>query len=149
MRRCGVALRARSCQDSTLTGAQGVLEIAVQSRTGWRGACHARRKGHPGGSAAIVLRHPAFLLLFLSQSPLREHVGGDEEAEEQQQGSGDEQLRGEGRAVVMDLRAGGTADRAATLDDRAGAVRADQVLAAHLKSLPVAVPRRTWRDLEP
>jgi hypothetical protein len=28
-------------------------------------------------------------------------------------------------------------------------VSADQVLAAHLESLPVAVPRRTWRDLEP
>jgi hypothetical protein len=28
-------------------------------------------------------------------------------------------------------------------------VCADQVLAAHLKLLLAAVPRRTWRDLEP
>jgi hypothetical protein len=72
---------------------------------------------------------------------LAEHVGRDEEAEQQEQGRGDEKLRREGRPVVVDLGAGGTADRAAALDYRASAVSADQVLAAHLKSLPVAVPR--------
>jgi len=72
---------------------------------------------------------------------LREHVGRDEEAEQQDQGRRDEKLRREGRAVVVDLGAGGTADRAAALDYRAGTVSADQVLAAHLESLPVAVPQ--------
>jgi len=69
-------------------------------------------------------------------------VGRDEEAKEQQQGRRDEKLRREGRAVVVvDLGAGGTADRAAALDYRASTVSADQVLAAHLESLPEAVPR--------
>jgi hypothetical protein len=51
--------------------------------------------------------------------------------------------------VVVYVGAGGAADRAAALDHWSCAVGADQVLAAHLKFLPVAVPRRTWRDLEP
>jgi hypothetical protein len=76
-------------------------------------------------------------------------VGGDEESEDQEQRGGDEKLRSEGRAVVVDVVAGGAADGAAALDHWSCAVGADQVLAAHLKSLPIAVPRRTWRDLEP
>jgi hypothetical protein len=76
-------------------------------------------------------------------------VSGDEEPEEQKQCGGEEKLRGEGQAVVVDVGAGGAADRAAALDHWSCAVGADQVLAAHLNSLPVAVPRRTWRDLEP
>jgi hypothetical protein len=76
-------------------------------------------------------------------------VGRDEEAKEQQQGRRDKELRGQGGAVVVDLGAGSAADRAAALNYRASAVSANQVLAAHLESLPVAVPRRTWRDLEP
>ena len=63
---------------------------------------------------------------------LREHVGRDEEAHEKQQGDRDEQLRRDRRAVVVELCASGTANRTAALDDRAGAVRADQMLAAHL-----------------
>ena len=78
---------------------------------------------------------------LLSRPPLRQHVGGDEEAKEQQQRRCDEKLRREGGAVVVDLGAGRTADRAAPLNYRASAVSADQVLAAHLESLPVAVPR--------
>jgi hypothetical protein len=81
--------------------------------------------------------------------PLRQHVGRDEEAKQQEQGRSDQKLRREGEAVVVDLRAGGTAGGAAALNYRASTVSADQVLAAHLESLPVAVPRRTWRDLEP
>jgi len=77
-------------------------------------------------------------------------VGRDEEAEEQEQGRGDQKLRREGGAVmVVDLSARRTAGGAAALNYRASTVSADQVLAAHLESLPVAVPRRTWRDLEP
>jgi len=68
-------------------------------------------------------------------------VSGDEEAEDQEQRGGDEKLRSEGRAVVVDMDAGGAADRAAALDHWSCAVRADQVLAAHLRFLPVAVPR--------
>jgi hypothetical protein len=60
-------------------------------------------------------------------------VGGDQQAEEQQQGGGDQELRGDRRTVVVDLGAGRAADGAAALDDRAGTVSADQVLAAHLK----------------
>jgi hypothetical protein len=80
---------------------------------------------------------------------LRDHVSGDEEAEEQEQGDRDEELRCEGRAVVVDVLTGGPADRAAALDHWSRAVGADEVLAAHFRLLPVAVPRRTWRDLEP
>lgn len=68
-------------------------------------------------------------------------MGRDEEAEQQEEGRGDEKLRREGGAVVVDLGAGGTAGRAAALDYRASTVSADQVLAAHLESLPEAVPR--------
>jgi hypothetical protein len=88
-------------------------------------------------------------LFFLGRQPLREHVRRDEEAKEQQQGRRDEKLRREDGAVVVDLGAGRTADRAAALDYRASTVGADQVLAAHLDSLPEAGPGRTWRDLEP
>jgi hypothetical protein len=81
---------------------------------------------------------------------LREHVGGDKEAEEKQQGRRDKKLRRQcGAVVVVDLGAGRAADRAAAFDYRASTVSANQVLAAHLDFLPVAVPRRTWRDLEP
>jgi hypothetical protein len=80
-------------------------------------------------------------LLFLSRPPLREHVGRDEEAEHQEQGGSDEKLRREGRPVVVNLGAGRTTYRAAALDYRASTVGADQVLAAHLVSLPVAMPR--------
>jgi hypothetical protein len=69
-------------------------------------------------------------------------VGRDEEAKEQQQGRRDEKLRRNGGAVVVvDLGAGRAADRAAALDYRPSTVSADQVLAAHLESLPEAVPR--------
>ena len=67
-------------------------------------------------------------------------MGGDEETHKKQQRGGDQQLRCEGRAVVVDLGAGRAADRAPALDHRAGAVSADQVLAAHLKPLPVGCP---------
>ena len=77
-------------------------------------------------------------------------MGRDEEAEQQEQGGRDEKLRREGGAVmVVDLGAGGTTDCAAAFDYRASTVSADQVLAAHLESLPEACPGRTWRDLEP
>jgi len=68
-------------------------------------------------------------------------VGRDEEAEQEEQCRRDEKLRREGGAMVVDLGTGGTTDRAAALDYRASTVSADQVLAAHLESLPVAVPR--------
>jgi phosphopantothenate synthetase len=69
-------------------------------------------------------------------------VGRDEEAEQQEEGRRDEKLRREGKAVmVVDLGARRTADRAAALDYGASTVSADQVLAAHLESLPEAVPR--------
>jgi hypothetical protein len=61
-------------------------------------------------------------------------VGRDEEAEQEQQGRGDEELRREDRAVVVDLGARRTANGAAALDYRASAVSANQVLAAHLES---------------
>jgi hypothetical protein len=73
------------------------------------------------------------LLGKLPAGALSEHVGGDEEAEEQDQRGGDEQLRAEAAlAMMVHLRAGGAADWAASLDDGAGAVCADQVLTAHL-----------------
>jgi hypothetical protein len=90
-----------------------------------------------------------FLTGWFDRLALREHVRRDEEAKKQEQRGRDEELGREDRAVVVDLGAGGTADRAAALDYRASTVSANQVLAAHLESLPVAVPRRTWRDLEP
>jgi hypothetical protein len=61
-------------------------------------------------------------------------VGRDEEAHKQEQRGGNEQLRREGRAVVMDLGTGSAADRTAGLDYGAAAVCADQVLAAHLET---------------
>ena len=73
----------------------------------------------------------------MASVPLSQYVGRDEKAQKQQQGGGNKQLRGDGRTVVMDLRASRTADGAAALDHRAGAVSADQMLAAHLKPLPV------------
>ena len=45
-----------------------------------------------------------------------------------------------GPSSLVDLGAARTADRAAALDYRASALRADQVLAAHLDSLPKAGP---------
>jgi hypothetical protein len=75
------------------------------------------------------------------RSPLAKHVGRDEEAKEQEQGRGDEKLRRDDGAVMVDLGAGRAADRAPALDYRASTVSADQVLAAHLESLPEAVPR--------
>lgn len=98
----------------------------------------AKRGGKSNARSRSVLLYFSFcdlqnVVLFLqSVVLLREHVGRDEEARQQQQGDRDEQLRRERRAVVVDLRASGAADRAAALDDRAGAVRADQMLAAHL-----------------
>ena len=57
----------------------------------------------------------------------------DEQAEEKDQGGADDQLRGEtAMAVVVNVRAGRAAGRAAPLHNRAGTVCADQVLAAHL-----------------
>lgn len=59
-------------------------------------------------------------------------MGDDEQAEEQDQGS-DDQLRGEtAQAVVVNVRAGRAAGRAAPLHNWASTVCADQVLAAHL-----------------
>lgn len=70
---------------------------------------------------------------FALEQALCEYVGGDEEAEEHDQRGGDEQLGSEATgAMVVDLRARGAADRAAPLDNRAGAMCADQVLTAHL-----------------
>ena len=65
----------------------------------------------------------------------------DQQAEQEQQGRGDEELRREGRAVVVDFGTRRAADRTTALDHWAGTVSADQVLAAHLKPLPEAVPR--------
>jgi hypothetical protein len=63
-------------------------------------------------------------------------VGGDEEAEQDEQRGSDKKLRREvGRAVVVDVCAGRTAGGAAAFDHGTCAVRADQMLAAHLKSL--------------
>ena len=68
-------------------------------------------------------------------------MDSDEEAEEQDQRGGDEQLRAEtARAVVVYLRTRRAAHRATALDHRASTVSADQVLAAHLKPLPVGCP---------
>jgi len=69
-------------------------------------------------------------------SALRDYVGGDEEAEQDKQPGSDQKLRREvGRAVVVDVCAGRTAGGAAALDHGTCAVSADQMLAAHLKSL--------------
>lgn len=60
-------------------------------------------------------------------------MGDDEQAEEKDQGGGDDQLRGEtAMAVVVNVRAGRAAGRAAPLHNGASTVCADQVLAAHL-----------------
>jgi len=62
-------------------------------------------------------------------------VRGDKEAEEQDQRRCNEQLRGQtAQTVVVDLSASRAAGRAASLDYRACALCADQVLAAHLVS---------------
>jgi hypothetical protein len=68
-------------------------------------------------------------------------VRRDQQAEQEQQGRGDEKLRCEGWTVVVDLGARRSAYRTTALDYRVGTVSADQVLAAHLKPLPEAVPR--------
>ena len=72
---------------------------------------------------------------------LRKHVRRDKQAKQEQQCRGHQELRREGRAMVVDLGARRTADRTTALDHRVGTVSADQVLAAHLKPLPEAVPR--------
>ena len=69
----------------------------------------------------------------MADGALSDHVGDDEEAEEQDQRGGDDQLRGEAAmTMVVNVRAGRAAGRAAPLYDGVGAVCADQVLAAHL-----------------
>jgi hypothetical protein len=68
-------------------------------------------------------------------------VRGDQQAEQEQQGRGHEELRREGGAMVVDLGARRSADRTTALDHRVGTVSADQVLAAHLKPLTEALPR--------
>jgi hypothetical protein len=84
------------------------------------------------------------LLLFFffrpGNCPLRQDVGSDQQPEYQQERGGQQQLRGERGTVPVDLRAGRAADRTAALDHWTGAVSADQVLAAHLKPLPVGCP---------
>ena len=80
------------------------------------------------------------VVICVSGRSLSKYVGGDEEAHQEQQGGRDEKLRRERGAVAVDLGAGGAAHRAAALDHRAGTVSADQVLAAHLKPLPVGAP---------
>src|SRR6516164_8450743 len=77
------------------------------------------------------------------------YVGDDEQAEQQDQRRDDEQLRADACRPMVYMSAGGPAYRAASLNHGTRAVCADQVLAAHLVPLPVAVPRRTWSDLEP
>ena len=61
-------------------------------------------------------------------------MGRDEQPHKEQQRGGNEQLRREGRAVVVDLSAGSAADRTAGLDHGAAAVCADQMLTAHLET---------------
>jgi hypothetical protein len=69
----------------------------------------------------------------VADSALRDHAGDDEQAEKQDQRGGDHQLRGKtAKAVMVNVRAGRTAGRAASLHDRTSTVCADQVLAAHL-----------------
>ena len=64
---------------------------------------------------------------------LSDHVDDDKQAEQQDQRGGDDQLRGEtAQAVVVHVRTGRAAGRAASLHDGASTVCADQVLAAHL-----------------
>jgi hypothetical protein len=76
-----------------------------------------------------------------AETDLSHHVGRDQQAEQQDERDGDEQLRGKaGRTVVVDVRAGRPACRAAPLDDRATALCTDQVLAAHLVPLPSRWP---------
>jgi hypothetical protein len=68
----------------------------------------------------------------VADGALSDHVHDDKQAEEQDQRGGDNQLRGETQAVVVHVRAGRAAGRAASLNNRASTVCADQVLAAHL-----------------
>jgi hypothetical protein len=69
----------------------------------------------------------------MADGALSDYVGDDEQAEEQDQRCGDDQLRGEtAQAVVVHVRAGRAAGRAASLHHGASTVCADQVLAAHL-----------------
>jgi hypothetical protein len=69
----------------------------------------------------------------VADGTLRDYAGDNEQAEEQDQRGGDDQLRGKtAQAVVVNVRAGRSAGRAAPLHDRASTVCADQVLAAHL-----------------
>ncbi len=69
----------------------------------------------------------------MADGALRNHVGDDQQAEEQDERGGDHQLRSEtAQTVVVNVRAGLAAGRAASLHDRAGAVCADQVLTTHL-----------------
>lgn len=69
----------------------------------------------------------------VADGALRDHVGDDEQAEEQDKGGGDNQLRGEtAQSVVVNVCAGRAAGWAASLHNRASTVCADQVLAAHL-----------------
>jgi hypothetical protein len=89
----------------------------------------------------------SLLLFFFSERSargrenlLRKDVGRDQEPEHQQQRGRKQQLRADCRAVPVDLGACHAADRAAALDHWAGAVSADQVLAAHLKPLLVGRP---------
>ena len=77
-------------------------------------------------------------------------VGGDQEAEQQDQRRRDEQLGAERElVVVVHVGFGGAARRAAGLDHGAAAMCADQVLTAHLMPLPVSTHGRYCRDLEP
>ena len=69
----------------------------------------------------------------VADGTLRDHAGDDEQAEEQDQRGGDDQLRGKtAQAVVVNVRAGRAAGGAASLYDGTSTVCADQVLAAHL-----------------
>jgi hypothetical protein len=72
----------------------------------------------------------------VANGALCDHVDDDEQAEKQNQRGGDDQLRGKAaQTVVVHVRAGRAAGRAASLYDGVGAVCADQVLAAHLVTL--------------
>ena len=69
----------------------------------------------------------------MADGALSDHVDDDKQAEQQDQRGSDDQLGGEtAQAVVVHVRAGRAAGRAASLHDRASTLCADQVLAAHL-----------------
>src|SRR5215469_1628423 len=90
----------------------------------------------------------AVALLALMR-PLRD-VGSDQQAQQQDQRRGDQQLRANPElVVVVHVCLGRTAGRATRLDNGAAAMRANQVLTAHRVPLSLTAPRRTWRDLEP